>query len=217
MCSSTDIRSAVVSMPEKQTEIQAILFDLGNVVVEVDFRRTFRHWAASAEVEETHFHAHWSEDDAYRAHERGELTFAEYADALSQRLGVTMSPEQWQAGWNDVFVGPYPGVQEALARLRGSFHLYAFTNTNPTHEAAWRSRYRHALDHFQEIFVSSSIGMRKPDEAAFHWVAAAMGMRPEQILFLDDNAANVDGAARAGLRTARVNGEAEVLEALKHF
>ncbi len=199
------------------TDIDAILFDLGNVVVEVDFRRTFRHWAVSADVEEAHFHAHWSEDDAYRAHEKGQMTFAEYADALSQRLGVSMSHEQWQSGWNDVFVGPYPGVQEALARLGGKLDLYAFTNTNPTHEAAWRARYMHALDHFQQIFVSSSMGMRKPDEAAFQYVAAAMGLRPERILFLDDNPANVEGAVRAGFRSALVNGEAEVLEALKHF
>lgn len=198
-------------------EIEAILFDLGNVVLEVDFRRTFRHWALSAGVEETHFHEYWSEDDAYRAHEMGEMTFIEYTDALSQRLGVTMSHEQWHAGWNDVFVGPYPGVQKALAELGGTFDLYAFTNTNPTHEAAWRARYSHALSHFRQIFVSSSIGLRKPDEAAFQYVATAMGLRPEQILFLDDNPANVAGADRAGYRSLMVNGEAEVLQALQHL
>lgn len=185
--------------------------------MEVDFRRTFRHWAATAMIDESVFHRHWSEDDAYRAHETGELEFTDYIDALSERLGVTMSHDHWREGWNDVFVGPYPGVQEKLTELAGSQALYAFTNTNPTHEAAWRARYTHALVHFQEIFVSSSIGLRKPDIAAFEWVAAAMDLKPEQILFLDDNPQNIEGADQAGLQTAHVNGEAEVLDALKHF
>lgn len=204
-------------MVENRSEIEAILFDLGNVVVEVDFRRTFRRWAATAEVDEAHFHTHWSEDDAYRAHEKGELSFEDYAQALTERLGIDMCHEHWLDGWNDVFVGPYPGVQQKLTELTGHIDLYAFTNTNPTHEAAWRARYMYAMEHFEEIFVSSTIGMRKPEEKAFHWVAAAMNLKPGQILFLDDNPANVAGAARAGMQTAQVCGESQVLAELERF
>ncbi len=199
------------------SRISAILFDLGNVVVEVDFRRTFRHWASSAGVDETVFYQRWSEDAAYRAHEVGELSFEEYVAALGETLGVAMSHDDWHRGWNDVFVGPYPGVQAKLNELNGQLPLFAFTNTNPTHEAEWRARYGHALDHFEEIYVSSTIGLRKPDQEAFEWVAAAMQLAPEEILFLDDNPENIAGAERSGLTTAQTHGEAEVLAALEDF
>lgn len=199
------------------SRIAAILFDLGNVIVEVDFRRTFRHWAGSAGVDEAVFHERWTEDAAYRAHETGELSFEEYVAALSERLNVSMSHEAWHAGWNEVFVGPYPGVQQKLRELGGTLPFYAFTNTNPTHEAAWRARYSDALDHFEEIYVSSSIGLRKPDQAAFEWVADAMQLAPEEILFLDDNPENVAGARRCGLTTVQTRGEEEVLAALADF
>jgi putative hydrolase of the HAD superfamily len=199
------------------SRISAILFDLGNVVVEVDFRRTFRHWAESAGVDETLFFERWSEDEAYRAHETGALQFEEYVAALTDTLGVSMSHEAWQAGWNEVFVGPYPGVQQKLTELNGNLPLFAFTNTNPTHEAAWRARYSDALGHFEEIYVSSTIGLRKPDQAAFEWVADAMQLSPEEILFLDDNPENVAGAIRSGLTTVQTRGEAEVLAALAAF
>ncbi len=197
--------------------IDAILFDLGNVVVEVDFRRTFRRWADSSGVPLSLIHERWSEDDAYRAHETGSLGFDGYVEAMTERLGVTMSRGDWENGWNDVFVGPYPGVQKALAALSGRVPLYAFTNTNPTHEAEWRARYPHALVHFQDIFVSSRMGMRKPDQVAFEWVVEAMDTAPERILFLDDHPANVDGARRAGLTTVQTRGETEVLAALEAF
>ena len=197
--------------------IDALLFDLGNVVMEVDFRRTFKRWAEVTGHHEDHFHRHWSEDDAYRAHEIGALSFSEYADALSDRLGVTMSEEDWRAGWNDLFVGAYGGVQARLEALKGEIGLFAFTNTNATHETEWRARYGHEVRHFETIYVSSTIGMRKPDEAAFHWVAGDMQLEPERILFLDDNPANVAGAGRAGMQTALIGSEADVLAALENF
>jgi putative hydrolase of the HAD superfamily len=197
--------------------IEALLLDLGNVVLEVDFRRTFRRWAASSGVDPAILHERWAEDQAYRAHERGELSFEAYVDALGHRLGVAMSREDWQSGWNDVFVGPYPGVQERLADLAGRMPLYAFTNTNATHELAWRLRYGDALRHFREIFVSSRLGVRKPDPAAFEQVAAAMGVTPDAILFLDDNPHNVEGARQAGLASLQVTSEDEVLAALEPY
>ena len=147
----------------------------------------------------------------------GDLSFAEYTAALSESLGVQMSHTEWQAGWNEVFVGPYPGVQQKLTELTGRLPLYAFTNTNPTHETAWRARYDHALGHFEEIYVSSTIGMRKPDQEAFEFVANAMQLAPEEILFLDDNPENIRGAEASGLTTAQTRGEAEVLAALADY
>ncbi|TNF90047.1 MAG: HAD family phosphatase, partial [Gammaproteobacteria bacterium] len=68
-----------------------------------------------------------------------------------------------------------------------------------------------------EIYVSFTIGLRKPDQAAFEWVADAMQLSPEEILFLDDNPENVAGAIRSGLTTVQTRGEAEVLAALAAF
>ena len=91
------------------------------------------------------------------------------------------------------------------------------SNTNPTHEAVWRARYSEALAPFQEIYVSSTIGQRKPDVTAYHWVAESMGLAPAEILFLDDTPENVDGAVRAGLQVRWIQSEADVVAALAEF
>lgn len=196
---------------------RALLLDLGNVVLEVDFRRTFRAWAASAQVDVSHFHERWSLDGAYEAHERGHIDFETYVAALERRLGVSMPLAHWKAGWNDLFVGPFDRVQERLRTLAGRVPLYAFTNTNATHEREWRARYPEALTHFEEIFVSSTIGLRKPDEEAYQWVADAIGLTPGEILFLDDNRDNVEGARAAGLNVEWIRSEADVVEVLNRF
>lgn len=197
--------------------VEALLLDLGNVVMEIDFRRTLLHWADRAAVDADDLHRRWAEDEAYRAHERGELSFAAYTQALGRQLGITLPPDDWEAGWNEVFIGPYQRVQQSLTVLSGRLPLYGFTNTNPTHERAWRTRYADALTHFDDIFVSSTIGLRKPEQAAFRWVADAMEMPPERILFLDDSRENVEGAAAAGFQTVWIGSEADVVATLARF
>lgn len=196
---------------------RALLLDLGNVVLEIDFRRTFRAWAASADVDVAHFFERWSLDEAYMAHERGQIGFEAYVAALEERLGISMPLADWKAGWNELFVGPFDEVQKHLEALRGRLPLYAFTNTNRTHELVWRERYPGALTHFEEIFVSSTIGMRKPDREAYEWVAGAMGLAPEEILFLDDHPDNVKGARAAGLQAEWIRSESDVVGVLSRF
>ena len=195
--------------------IQALLLDLGNVVLEVDFRRTFRHWSRAAGVPVEQLHERWQLDAAYRAHETGELAFEEYIAALGARLGIDMPMADWLQGWNDLFVAPFPGVQRRLAEV--DMPLYAFTNTNPTHEIEWRRRYPQALTHFEEIYVSSTIGLRKPDRLAYEHVAEIMGYAPEEILFLDDTRENIDGAVAAQLNVEWIRSEADVIRTLERF
>ena len=198
--------------------IEAVLFDLGNVILEVDFRRTFARWAESAGVEVSHLHERWSMDEAYCAHETGNLEFEDYVRHLTESLSISMPLAHWEAGWNDVFVGPFPAVQARLGELAGTVPLFAFTNTNPTHVDAWRSRYFDtALYHFEEIFISSTMGMRKPDTLAYEWVADAMSLAPREILFLDDTLENIEGAAAVGMQTEWIRSEADVLRALRPF
>jgi putative hydrolase of the HAD superfamily len=192
---------------------KALLLDLGNVVLDVDFRRTFRAWAASAGVDEQRFHERWQADEHYERHERGEIRFREYAAHLALRFDVRMSLDAWRRGWNDAFVDYLPGVMPLLEELVTRMPVHCFTNTNPTHEAAWRRGYPE-LGVFHHIFVSSRIGRRKPDIAAYHYVAEQMGYAPGDIWFLDDNKQNVEGAIRAGLTTFRIRTAEDVTRVL---
>lgn len=193
---------------------RAVLLDLGNVVLEVDFRRTFAYWARQADVSFGHLQARWVIDDAYRKHEIGALNFVEYTDSLSRRLEISLPLHHWQQGWNELFVGPYLQVQQRLEALGQRLPLFAFTNTNPTHEACWRNLYPLALERFREIYVSSTIHQRKPDRKAYAFVAAAMGLEPAEILFVDDSHENIVGAAESGLQVRWVRSETEVVQVL---
>jgi HAD superfamily hydrolase (TIGR01509 family) len=104
-----------------------------------------------------------------------------------------------------------------LAAAGQHLPLYAFTNSNPTHQREWAARYAGELSAFRDIYVSSELGLRKPDRAAFTAVAGRTGFRPAEILFFDDTAENVTGAQAAGLQAVLVRSSNDIRSALQHL
>ena len=192
----------------------ALLFDLGNVVIDIDFNRVFERWAEHAGCEVSRVRARFKVDDACRRHETGAIGDNDYFASLRTSLGIDLTDAQFLDGWNAVFVGEAPGISDALARAATRLPLYAFTNTNPAHEACWSARFADPLGHFQKIFVSSTIGLRKPDAAAFRFVSESIGVRASRIVFFDDSMANVEGARACGLQAVHVTSTADVTKTL---
>ena len=89
-----------------------------------------------------------------------------------------------------------------------------FTNTNAAHQAQWSKLYADVLKRFTRVFVSSELGKRKPEAAAFQTVCETIGVEPGRILFFDDAAANVNGARAAGLRAVKVENASDIVAAL---
>ena len=117
-------------------------------------------------------------------------------------------------GWNAVFVNEVPGISDVLDRARARWPMYAFSNTNTMHYAQWWSRFGQLFTSFSGVFVSSDIGLRKPEQAAFEHVADAMDTPCERILFFDDSKENVLGAREAGMRAVLVRSVNDVKDAL---
>jgi glucose-1-phosphatase len=67
---------------------------------------------------------------------------------------------------------------------------------------------------FNRVFVSSDIGLRKPERAAFEFIANAIAVPKEAILFFDDLSENVAGARDVGLQAVHVRSSADVRKAL---
>jgi FMN phosphatase YigB (HAD superfamily) len=192
----------------------ALLFDLGRVVLDIDFNRTLSCWAAHAGCEPAHLLARFTRDDAYHRHERGEIDDATYFAALRASLGVELSDAQFLEGWNAIFVGEMPGIAVHLARAKARVPLYAFSNTNGAHADHFSVAYADVLGHFREIFLSSNIKLRKPDAAAYDHVVKAIGVPASRIVFFDDLTENIEGARARGLIAVHVTSPGDVAQAL---
>jgi glucose-1-phosphatase len=192
----------------------ALLFDLGRVVIDIDINRTIACWAAHARCDPRLIEERFRRDVSHHRHEVGEIDMAGYFAGLKAACEFDISYEQFVEGWNAIFVGEMPGMADLLKRAARQVPLYAFTNTNPDHEAVWSRRFADILANFQEIFVSSTIRLRKPDAAAYDHVVKAIGVPAERIVFFDDGIENVEGARARGLQAVHVRSSADVAHAL---
>lgn len=68
---------------------------------------------------------------------------------------------------------------------------------------------------FQKIFSAKEIGMRKTDPSAYIYIARKMGVKVDELLFIDDNLANTDAADEAGLNTIIYRSNSQIIGKLR--
>jgi HAD superfamily hydrolase (TIGR01509 family) len=197
------------------TNVQALLFDLGGVLIDVDFNRVLEYWQPISRLSLEELKATFSADLPYQQHERGEITAAKYFTHLAASLQLQDDPAHITKGWNAIFGGEIAETLSLVQEARAHVPCYVFSNTNATHQTAWTARYPILAQSFERIFVSSEMGYRKPERRAFEYVAEAIGVPLNAILFFDDHPDNVEGARAAGLQTVHVRGPADVRAALQ--
>lgn len=192
----------------------ALLFDIGRVVINFDVERTLEAWAGDAGRAPADLMSRFVRDETFWSYETGQITDREFFALLRQSLGVELSDTQLLNGWNATFIDEMPNIGALLAKAEKHLPLYAFSNTNAAHVAYFSKHYADVLSHFREIFLSSTIGLRKPDAAAYDHVIKAIGVKPERIVFFDDLIENVEAASKRGLIAVHVTSPTSVAEAL---
>jgi hypothetical protein len=94
----------------------ALLFDLGRVVLDIDFGKVMASWAGHAACEPAQLAARFSSrDEIFRRHETGEVGDAEFFEYLRGSLGIGISDAEFLEGWNAIFAGEMPGIAPMLA------------------------------------------------------------------------------------------------------
>ena len=195
-------------------DADALLFDLGRVVLNIDFPRALACWAGHAGCEPSDIAARYVVDESYHHHERGTISDEAFFANLRRSLGIAISDEQFLEGWNAIFAGEMEGIAPLLQRAAKHFPLYVYSNTNNAHVDYITVAHAHTLKPFRELYYSSTIGHRKPDAAGFDHVVAAIGVPASRIVFFDDLAANIEGARARGMKAVLVKSSRDVADAL---
>ena len=200
--------------PVAPNSADVLLFDIGRVVLDIDFNKVMTSWAGHAGCTAAELASRFVVNDSFKHHEVGKIDDAAFFHNLRTSLGIGISDAQFLEGWNAIFTGEMPGIAQLLTNAGKRMPLYAFSNTNPAHVAHFSRAYSDVLSHFREIFLSSTIGLRKPDAEAYDHVVRAIGVPASRILFFDDVAANIEGARSRGLAAVHVTSTDDVAKAL---
>jgi len=194
------------------------IFDLGNVVFGINWEPMYESWSRDCGVAVEALKSLGQNCQAeLELFERNALSDREFHQAVNALLGVDLSFEQFAKGWNAIFEEAHGEVCDLLPHLGQRMQVVAYSNTNEIHAPVWSERYAGVLGHFDAIFRSSQIGIRKPDPLGFLHVLEQRGVAPEESLFFDDLPANVEAARRLGMTAVLVDEPARVRESLERL
>ena len=180
-----------------------LIFDFGNVLIEIDPARSieaFQTLGAKADLN--------LEADFFHDFETGAITATEFRRALRSQLRWASADSSIDRAWNELLLEIPPRTLHVLRSLRAQgYRLALLSNTNPIHIDEVRRRlgpfgYGEFARCFERIFYSYEMGLRKPDPAIYAAVDRELGIaNPAEVLFIDDNAANIASADAYGWRT----------------
>ena len=190
-----------------------LLFDLGGVLVELGGRPLERTWI-SGERSDEEIWALWLTSDAPRAFESGRSDPDAFARAIVDELALDVTPEAFMERFRRWPIGPFPGALDLLRALKGSYRTGILSNSNALH---WPRKMNEMglADAVHDHFASHLTGRVKPDPESFEHVVDVWDVEPDRVLFVDDNALNVEAATAAGLRGERVVGLEQTKAALR--
>lgn len=181
--------------------IRAILFDLGNVLVPVNFIRCREALAEVCVHPPKEVQRILGGSGLPRKYESGEVSSAEFFDATCRLLEMNVTYEKFTQVWGEIF-SPDPIVPESLLEaLRARHRMIILSNTNEMHFRLAEQRYP-LLRHFDEFVLSYRVGAMKPDTRIYRSAVAAAGCPAEECFFLDDLTENVEAARGEGIDAA---------------
>jgi HAD superfamily hydrolase (TIGR01509 family) len=182
-----------------------IIFDLGGVILNLDFTRTEK---AFAELGLTDFDSIYSKSKqqaVFDVFEKGEMSASQFRNEMRKYLNENISDKQIDTAWNAMLLDLPKARLNLLAKLKKDHSLFLLSNTNEIHYNSFTSYFakEHQMKDLSHIFIkeyfSHQIGKRKPDAEIFEYVLNENALDPTQTLFIDDSIQHIEGAKKCGV------------------
>ena len=202
----------------KSQKVRNLLFDLGNVIIDLDIDKTiddldklFRPDGDRSIVEKIN-----------KEYECGRVSTDIFINTLLSQCGRNVQAIDIMNAWNGMLVGIPVHRLEMLIMLRDKFNVYLLSNTNELH-LDWVHRYMknvHGVQdfekrYFDQAYYSHLVGDRKPLASIYKHIIDDAYMTPGLTLYMDDVKENIDVAEKLGFKTHLVENGEDIAEYLK--
>jgi 2-haloacid dehalogenase len=196
--------------------IDAVVFDVGNVLLDWNPRHLYRKLFADEERMEW-FLANICTPAWNLEQDRGRS----FAEAVRELVGRhpewELEIRAFDERWNETVAGEIEGSSELLSRLKNKgVALYAITNFSREKFAQTLTRFAF-MHEFEGIVVSAHEGLLKPDAAIYRLFLDRYRREASRCLFIDDSARNVEGARQVGMEAVLFSGAAGLVRDLEAF
>ena len=199
--------------------IKNIIFDLGGVLLDIDYYRTSNAFKELGVKNFGDFYSQAAADELFEALETGNVSEEKFYSTMQEYCLPGTSYNQVQVAWNAMLISFRKESVAFLLPLKEKYNLYLLSNTNSIHLPEFNEIYNKEIggplfdNYFIKSYYSHLLHRRKPYGSTYQFVLEDAGIKPEETLFIDDSYKNIDGAKEVSIQTHLLRPE-EKIEAL---
>ena len=193
----------------------AIIFDLGGVIIDLDYQLTIDAFKELGMIDFDSSYNQAQQSKLFDEFETGEISAQHFINCLLPFLKTGISPNKVVNAWNAMILSVQSSKIELLLTLREKYPLFLLSNTNELHVPKVRREWSKVTskpmeDFFNHIYFSHEIHLRKPNSEIFQLVCDQQLLIPERTLFIDDSLQHIKGAEMIGLQTFHLTDSKEL-------
>ena len=196
--------------------IKALIFDLGNVIVNLNMRKFYKKILPKSDNKQINIYKDlWEPIEKL---DKGLFSKEEFYQEAKKRFQFQdVGKEEFFNMFNSIFDSLNYKLLDFIKKLKKDkmYKVFALSNTNPLHVEFLAKNIIDFRDYFNQVFYSFELGMIKPDPKIFLHVLEHINYKPSECIFIDDNRKNVKVAEQIGMIGIQFRNETKILEEIK--
>lgn len=187
-------------------EIKNIIFDLGGVILNIDYNLTAQAFKNLGISNFDELYSKAKQSELFDLMETGKISNQDFRNGIKKVIDKDLSNEQIDHAWNAMLLDLPKERLELLRKLKvEGYRLFLLSNTNQIHYEAYTENLKkeHNVNGLEEFFektyFSHQFNKRKPLPETFQFVLDDAKLKAEETIFIDDSLQHVLGAREAGI------------------
>ena len=194
-------------MNKNPQDYQNLIFDLGGVLLNLDFPRTKAEFRKSIpHLSDDSFLGHVDQLALFSTYEVGQISTLDFYEEFKKSFQTRISFEEFKACWNAMILDfPMTRINFLKHLRQQGKKLFLISNINELHEYAVEDEFQKLnlndsfFSLFDKCYYSHRVGFRKPNPEIFNLALNENGLKREDTLFIDDSLQHVLSARALGI------------------
>lgn len=197
--------------PFAHKNIQNIIFDLGGVILNIDYNLTIKAFRNLGAQNFESLFTQAQQVGLFDKLDKGTISPGEFRAGIRQITSINISDQQIDHAWNAMLLD-LPSVRlDLLKEINCHYKTYLLSNTNAIHFDEYNKYLQnsHGIKNLSNLFdkeyYSHIVNDRKPNKDIFYLILNDNGLKPEETLFIDDSIQHVKAANKIGILAYHLN------------
>lgn len=192
-------------MKISSTNFKNVIFDLGGVIVDIDYNLTAQSFRQLGILDFDNLFSQAKQNHLFDLYEKGLISSPDFRNEIRNYLGNHIDDATIDGAWNAMLLDVPKERLQLLEKTKSTYRTFLLSNTNDIHIETFNGYLQKTFGiadlsgHFNKLYLSYKVGMRKPDAEIFELVLSENNLQPHETIFIDDSVQHVESAKKLGI------------------